>query len=119
VQYFSVILKLEATDRAIMRPGQRVRAELLADEIPSAAVVPRQALFERDGAQVVLRRTAGGGFEAVPVEIAASGPGRVAITEGLADGDVLALADPEASRRSREDTPEPTDGPALPGGGGR
>jgi RND family efflux transporter MFP subunit len=121
VQYFSVTLKLAATDRAVMRPGQRVRADLLAQEIASAAVVPRQALFERDGQQVVLRRTPGGSFEPVPVEIAASGPGRVAISDGLADGDVLALADPEAPRRAPQEVPGetngPAEGPALPGGG--
>jgi multidrug efflux pump subunit AcrA (membrane-fusion protein) len=121
VQYFSVTLELETTDREVMRPGQRVRAELLVDEIASAAVVPRQALFQRDGRQVVLRRARGGGFEPVPVEVAASGPGRVAIAEGLDDGDVLALADPEAAPRASEEAPGETngsaDGPSLPGGG--
>ena len=62
-QYFGVILSLARTDPATMKPGQRVRARLrLHDE--TALVVPRPALFDRDGVWIAHRREPGGSFTA-------------------------------------------------------
>jgi len=95
VQYFGVTIALATTDREVMKPGQRVRATLVLDQ-QDAVVVPREAVIERDGKSVVYRRTgsAPGGFEPVAVELGGATSGRVAITKGLADGDVIALRDP-------------------------
>jgi multidrug efflux pump subunit AcrA (membrane-fusion protein) len=91
-----------------MRPGQRVQAELLLAAVEDALVVPRQAVFEVEGESVVYRRR-DGGYEAVPVTLGPSGPGRVVVESGLEEGDVIALADPAA--------PLPAaDGGALLGG---
>jgi len=90
------VLQLDATDRAVMKPGQRVRATLvLAHE--DALVVPRQAVIARGADNVVYRRTAAG-FEPVVVEFGAATSGRVVITKGLAAGDVIALRDPTHAR---------------------
>jgi multidrug efflux pump subunit AcrA (membrane-fusion protein) len=92
VQYFGVVIELAATDRAVMKPGQRVRAELVLDQA-DALVVPRQAVISVDGKSSVYRRTAGG-FAPVAVELGAATSGRVVIARGLAAGDVIALRDP-------------------------
>lgn len=95
VQYFAVVIELEKTDRAIMKPGQRVAAVLtLADE--EALVVPRQAVVNQGEKNVVYRKGARG-FEAVPVELGAATAGRVVVAKGLAAGDVIALRDPTVS----------------------
>jgi multidrug resistance efflux pump len=96
VQYFAVVIELEKTDPAVMKPGQRVRARLLLDEA-RALVVPRQAVLTREGKSVVYRRTPRGEFESVEVELGAATSGRVAVTKGLAAGDVIALRDPTRS----------------------
>lgn len=95
VQYFGVTIQLAATDRAVMKPGQRVRATLLLDQA-DALVVPRQAVIERDGKRVVYRRAPGAtaGFEPIAVELGPATSGRVVIAGGLAAGDVIALRDP-------------------------
>lgn len=93
VQYFGVTLKLERTDPAIMKPGQRVRATLVLDEIPDALVVPREAVFESEGDKIVYRRN-GWEFEPVKVELGASALSRVVLTSGVEAGDVVALQDP-------------------------
>jgi multidrug efflux pump subunit AcrA (membrane-fusion protein) len=95
VQYFGVTIKLATTDRAVMKPGQRVRATLVLDQ-EDALVVPRQAVIDRDSKIVVYRRASGGGgeFEPVAVELGPATSGRVVITRGLAAGDVIALRDP-------------------------
>jgi len=92
VQYFAVVVAFDQTDREVMKPGQRVRATLVLDQ-EDALVVPREAVIDKDGKNVVYKRTATG-FTDVPVELGAATAGRVVITKGLAEGDVIALRDP-------------------------
>ncbi len=92
VQYFGVVIRLATTDRAVMKPGQRVRATLVLDQ-EDALVAPRQAVIARDSKNLVYRRGPGG-FEPVAVELGPATSGRVVIARGLAAGDVIALRDP-------------------------
>ncbi len=92
VQYFGVTIALDKTDRDVMKPGQRVRAELVLDD-EEALVVPRQAVIDREAKNVVYRKTADG-FEAVTVELGPATSGRVVIKKGLSPGDEVALRDP-------------------------
>jgi multidrug resistance efflux pump len=108
VQYVSVVVALDRTDRDVMKPGQRVRATLVQDR-QDALVVPRQAVFEHEGASIVYRRGAHG-FAPTPVELGPATSGRVVVTRGLAEGDVIALRDPTRS----PDPASPATG--LPGG---
>lgn len=96
VQYFAVVIELDKTDRATMKPGQRVRATIKLDEA-NALLVPRQAILNKDGKNYVYRRTPRGEFEQVPVELGAATSGRVAVKSGLAEGDRIALRDPTRS----------------------
>ena len=95
VQYFAVVVELDKTDRDIMKPGQRVKATLVLDQ-EDAVVVPRQAVFDRDGKTIVYRQKADA-FEPVPVELGAATSGRVVIKTGLSPGAVIALRDPTQS----------------------
>jgi HlyD family secretion protein len=92
VQYFGVVIALDRTDRDVMKPGQRVRATLVTDQA-NALVVPRLAVFDRDGKTIVYRKAAAG-FIPAQVELGAATSGRVVIAKGLAEGDVIALRDP-------------------------
>lgn len=122
-QYFGAILSLEG-DSSGLKPGQRLRATLVLDELPSALVVPRQAVFRQDEGTFVQRRQSkfggAGQFEKVPVTLGPGTVGRVVVTGGLAAGDVIALRDPgqtadqAASAAAAE---RPRVGRAPPGGG--
>ena len=116
IQYFAVVVELERTDPAVMKPGARVRARLILDE-ERALVVPRQAIFNKEGKSFVYRRTARGDFESVPVELGAATSGRVAVTRGLAAGDAIALRDPTRSIDQALGSGEPA-GAAGPAGQG-
>ena len=109
------MLALERTDPAVMRPGQTVRAEIILGRHDGAIAVPRQAVFERAGRSVVYRLQ-GRDFVEVEVSLGPSGPGRVLVTAGLDDGDVIALADPHQFPPSE---PQPgehaSSGPAVEG----
>lgn len=96
VQYFAVVLELDRTDRASMKPGQRVRATLILDQ-SDALVVPRQAVVNRDGKNVVYRKTKTSAFDPVEVELGAGTSGRVVVAKGLTAGDEIALRDPTRS----------------------
>jgi len=116
VQYFGVLLELAETDPEVMKPGQRVQAMLVLEELEDVLAVPRQAIFDKDGQSVayVLRD---GEFKSVPVESGASALGRMVITSGLEAGDRVALRDP--TRPLRDDggggDGGGESGPATPG----
>lgn len=96
VQYFGVTLEFEATDPETMKVGQRVRATIFIEQ-QDVLVVPRQAVFEREGHFFVYRAArsdSGPGFEQAEVELGPSSAGRVVITSGLEDHDRIALRDP-------------------------
>ncbi|HLX06459.1 MAG TPA: HlyD family efflux transporter periplasmic adaptor subunit [Thermoanaerobaculia bacterium] len=101
VQFFAVTLQLDRTDPRVMKPGQRVQATLRLAERRDALVVPRQAVFQRDGHDVVYRRRAGGGFDAVPVTLGPADLATTVLDSGVAAGDLLALRDPTGAGRSR------------------
>jgi RND family efflux transporter MFP subunit len=93
VQYFAVTLALARTDPKVMKPGQRVQAILLLDQRKDALLVPRQAVFDREGRSIVFRQGKRG-FEPVEVKLGASTMGRIVVDSGISAGDVLALRDP-------------------------
>jgi hypothetical protein len=103
-----------------LRPGLTGRVIITGTPQTNVLHVPRGAVFERDGGTVVFVR--GGnvnGFTPTPVKVL----GRTetsAVVDGVAEGAVIALADP--SRRAGA-PPAATTGPAVPAaapaGGGR
>jgi multidrug resistance efflux pump len=92
-QYFGVILALDRTDPATMKPGQRARARLHLHDQPGL-VIPRPALLDREGIWTVHRREPDGSFKPVQVLLGPSTAGLVTITSGLRAGDLVALRDP-------------------------
>ena len=98
VQYFTVTISLKKSDPSFMKPGQRVKVTILLEDREAALVLPRQALFEREGKTVAFRKSFFGGFTPVPVTASPAASGRVVVTGGLKEGDVVALLNPNESR---------------------
>lgn len=115
VQYFGTTLELSATDAAVMKPGQRVRAVLELDGRTDAISIPRNAVFEKDGKKVVYKASAGG-FAPVEVALGPAAVGRVVVESGLTVGDEIALRDPTATdAASGGGSASSTSASALPG----
>lgn len=93
VQYFGVEIELEQPDLARMKPGQRVSATLILDELEDAIVVPRQAVI-LEGEKSWVYRRAGSTFEPTEIRTGTSSAGLVVVDSGLAEGDVIALLQP-------------------------
>jgi HlyD family secretion protein len=115
IQYFTITLELEETDTAVMKPGQRVRADLALASL-EGLVVPRQCVFQVDGDMVVFRKN-DASFDTVKVKLGAGTPGLVVIEEGLVDGDHIATQDPfgrasEAEGEKDDSAEEPSVGGA-------
>jgi len=110
LRLFDVTLELSHPDGRL-RPGTTVRVTIPGRKVEGVLVLPRQAVFERDGKPVVLVR-AGAGFEPRSVKVLHRNESRVAI-EGIDEGTEVALVDPEAAPRPAATTTSPT----APGGG--
>lgn len=117
VQYFQATLIPDETDPKTMKPGQRVRGEILLEEHESALVIPPQSIFQVNGEDTVFLRE---GSRLVPTTVLL-GPrslSRIQVMEGLAQGDLVALRDPrQNAAASFEGGGSSGSGPAPPAGG--
>jgi RND family efflux transporter MFP subunit len=112
VKYFETVLSLSAAPAASFKPGQRVRARIHVHEIAEAVVIPRGALFEKDGRRFVYRLERDR-FKAVDVSTSGRSLSTVVIAKGLAPGDRIAMQDPER----REPAGAPSGAPPGPAAG--
>jgi HlyD family secretion protein len=99
VRQFDITLELEKPDPT-MRAGSSLRVVIDGREVKDALHVPRQAVFEKNGKNFVFLQI-GDRFDRREVKVVNRTEGRAAI-EGLNDGDVIALIDPDvAAQRSK------------------
>lgn len=107
----------------LLRPGLLADVEIIVERIPDAIHIPVQAVFEKDGKPVVFVKH-GNEFEERVVKPLKRSESTMVIAEGLEPGELLALADPTASRSAKKSDSGggkkaalPT--PGGPGAGGR
>jgi multidrug efflux pump subunit AcrA (membrane-fusion protein) len=103
---FRVEVVLEKTDPTFMRPAMRFRGEVETGRIPGVLLVPRDAVFLRDGGPVVWARRLVGWRE-VPVTLGRGNRTQVEVVSGLSEGDRISPIDLAAP---------PEEGPSSPGG---
>jgi multidrug efflux pump subunit AcrA (membrane-fusion protein) len=116
VQYFDIDLALSATDPSKMKPGQRVRATLLLQDLEDVIAVPREAIFRDEEGNPHVFRQVGGDYERVAVTVGPIALGRVVVEEGIAAGDIIALQDPTRTQVTPEAN-APAAAPVGPTGG--
>lgn len=117
VQYFALTLVFDQPTPGL-KPGQRVKVELLLEEAHGVLQVPRQSIFEKEGESLVYRRR-GASFEPVPVKVISSGLGKAVVEGELLEGDAVALEDPSRPPGSPRPEPDPPSAPPGPSGAGR
>ncbi len=94
-KYFTVTIEVNEGDQRL-RPGMSARVEIEVDERKQALSVPVEAVFERDGQSVCFVRD-GGRLTRRAVVLGPSSANAVVIERGLAEGDEVALRDPDAA----------------------
>ncbi|MBV9479352.1 MAG: efflux RND transporter periplasmic adaptor subunit [Acidobacteria bacterium] len=87
---FDVSIQLQDSD-VRLRPGLTAQVTMLGKKI-NTLYIPRQALFQKDGKQIVYRKK-NAGFEQLVIKVEAENESRAAI-EGLHEGDEVAMIDP-------------------------
>ena len=107
LRHFDVTLELPQAI-AGLRPGTSVRVLVDAGRLDDQLLVPRQAVFEREGQPVVFVPAAGR-FEPVAVKVLHRTETTVAL-EGIDEGQRVALVDPDRVANPGSASPAPTGG---------
>ena len=102
----------------LLRPGLLADVEIILEKIPNAINIPNQAVFERDGRQIVYVRGPKGWEERVIKPLKRSESVMV-IEKGVNPGDVIAMADPFAKPGDKKKEKSGNSSPvgSMPGGG--
>jgi HlyD family secretion protein len=95
VKYFQTIVGIDKTDAALMKPGVKLKARILAGELQAVIVIPRSAAVKKESGFVAFVQKALGQFEALPVSLGQGDAAQVVVTEGLEAGQVVALNPPD------------------------
>lgn len=93
-QYFTARITSDEIPPGL-KPGQSVRVRVFLENRDKALVVPRQAVFERNGENVLFKEVGKNKFERIPVKLGPGTVGRLVIEEGPPVGTRVALRDPE------------------------
>ena len=100
VKVVELVIGLDRTDPQRMSPGMRFLGTIEIERAPRVLTLPAEAVLNRPGGPVVLRR-AGGKTEEVRPRFGRRNERRVEVVSGLAEGDRVALRDPEAGEEER------------------
>ena len=95
VKYFQTVVKLDKTNAGLMKPGVKLKAQILAGELKSVIVIPRSAAVKKDSGFVAFVLRGVNQFEPVPVTLGSGDAAQVVVTEGLEEGQTLALNPPD------------------------
>ncbi|WP_371196212.1 efflux RND transporter periplasmic adaptor subunit [Glaciecola sp. SC05] len=97
VTYFEIVVSLLEQDKRMMQPGRKLSAKIEVKSPSDKLVVPLQALYFDDGSTYVYLKN-GNRFTKRLVSSGRKNLYVVEITEGLTDGDVIALSLPEPTQ---------------------
>jgi HlyD family secretion protein len=79
----------------LLRPGLLADVEIIVEKVPNAIYIPNQSLFEREGKPVVYVKQ-GDRFEPRFVKIAKRSESVTIVSEGIRQGEAIAMSDPFA-----------------------
>ncbi len=99
----------------LLRPGLLADVEIIVEKISNAINIPAQAIFEKDGKQIVYVRDPNGRFNPRVVKPLKRSESVMIIGEGVKAGEEVAMQDPEAKPSDKK---KKSDGPGSGGGGG-
>ncbi len=102
----------------LLRPGLLADVEIIVENIPNAIHIPVQAVFEKDNKPIVYVKT-GKHFEARFIKPLKQSESTMVVAEGLKEGEIIALADPNAKPGAGNDKAKPSqEGTPMSGFGG-
>ncbi len=93
VKYFEVVLAIDETDTARMRPASQIHVTIEVAHTNDVITVPNQAIFVEEGKPWIFVADHDG-FERRLVELGLRSVSRTVISAGLTEGESIALVDP-------------------------
>ena len=99
--------------QVLLRPGLLADIEIIVEKIPNAIFIPAQAVFDKQGKQVVYVQSPKG-FDERQIKLLKRSESTMVISEGLRPGEVIALADPTSGKATKKQ--EKSQGGASPVG---
>lgn len=100
IKVFPVEILIKDSGKHLL-PGMTVSCRILVDELEDVLYVPMDAV-QSDGVEEYVFKKTAGGYAKVVVETGASNNDYVVITNGLKDGDQVALTDPFAHPSTKD-----------------
>lgn len=110
VKYFQTVITLNENDKEVMKPGVKLKTEIVAGELNDVVVVPRSAVVKKEAGFVAYVERGPGQFEATPVTLGQGDLIQVVVSEGLEKGQTLALNPPDVKRGSTGKDKKSTEG---------
>ncbi|HUU30019.1 MAG TPA: efflux RND transporter periplasmic adaptor subunit [archaeon] len=92
VKVFDTTILLDENDEKLM-PGMTVSCQIIVNRVPDTLLIPLEALFKKNGDNIVYVQN-GSGFEPRKVKTGIESDNYVIVSEGLKEGDRIALVDP-------------------------
>ena len=86
--------------QALLRPGLLADVEIQVEKLTDVVHVPAQAVFQRNGRYVVYVHNKGK-YEPRPVQLVKQSESTMVIASGVQAGEVVAMADPFADKKSK------------------
>lgn len=101
----------------LLRPGLLADVEIIVEKISDAIHIPNQAVFEKDGKQIVYVQT-GSRFEERVIKPAKRSESVLVIAEGLKPDEVIAMGDPTVRKQADDKKGDKKGAGPMPGMGG-
>ena len=105
--------------QVLLRPGLLADVEITVEKLPDALHVPAQAVFQKNGKNIVYVEEIKGKFSPREVQLLKQSESMMVLAGGVQPGEVVALGDPTADKSAKKDAKKPaTANPmsSMPGG---
>ena len=79
----------------LLRPGLLADVEIIVEKIPDAINIPAQAVFEKDGKQIVYVKNENR-WDERPIKLLKRSESTMVVSSGVKAGETIAMADPNA-----------------------
>ena len=87
--------------KVLLRPGLLAGVEITVEKLPNVVHLPAQAIFQKDGQDVVYVQAGAGKFQPRKVQLGKRSESMMVLTSGVEPGEVVALSDPTAGKNAK------------------
>jgi len=87
----------------LLRPGLLADVQITVEKLPNAIHVPAQAVFQRDGQNIVYVQQRNGRFQPRKVQLVKRSESMMVLASGVEPGESVALNDPTAGKNAKKD----------------